>query len=403
MVTAPANVEVILDNTPFYGEAGGQLADQGVIEMDSGAVIEVDDVQRPLALLYVHHGRLLEGSVAVGESGLARIDQPRRLAITRAHTATHLVHQVLREELGGTAQQAGSENSPGRMRFDFRYGEGLSDQTLSQIEGRANQLLAEDLAVTNQVMSLDKARQQGAVALFGEKYGEQVRVVKIGGDWSIELCGGTHLERTGQLGRISLLGEASIGSGIRRLEALVGDSAYQHQAKEHALVAQLTDLLKVHPDQLPDRIGQLVSRLKQADKELAAMRGQRVLARAKSLAQSARQVGRTLVVTAQVEDGTLSDDLRALAIDVRERLGGGQPVVVAVGSKDPATGRAAVVAALNQRAMQLGLKAGSLIKTASKVLGGGGGGKPELAQGGGANAEAIDQAWAGIVQDIEAI
>ena len=401
MATAPANVEVILDATPFYGEAGGQLADQGVIELDSGAVIDVDDVQRPLSRLYVHHGRLLEGTVAVGESGLARIDRSRRLAITRAHTATHLVHQVLREELGSTAQQAGSENSPGRMRFDFRYGQGLSEATMSQIEGRTNQLLAEDLEVTNQVMPLDQARQLGAIALFGEKYGEQVRVVKIGGDWSIELCGGTHLERTGQLGRVSLLGESSIGSGIRRIEALVGDSAYQHQAKEHALVAQLTDLLKVHPDQLTDRISQLVSRLKQADKELAALRGQRVLAAAKALAQGARQLGPTRLVTARVEDGTLADDLRALALDVRERLGANQPAVVAVGSKDPATGRAAVVVALNQMAVELGLKAGNLIKTASRVLGGGGGGKPELAQGSGADGEALDKAWAGIVDDIE--
>ncbi|MCL2802976.1 MAG: alanine--tRNA ligase, partial [Micrococcales bacterium] len=400
--SAPAQVEVILDLTPFYGEAGGQLADKGTIKLDSGAVFEVDDVQKPVTDLFVHRGRLTQGTAAIGDTGLASIDPKRRQAIARAHTATHMVHQSLLEHLGSTATQAGSENSPGRLRFDFRSAGGVPPSVMAQIEEQVNQVLTEDLEVGHQIMSLDKARQIGAQALFGEKYGDQVRVVTIGQDWSVELCGGTHVERIGQIGRVTLLGEASIGAGIRRLEGLVADSAYSYQAKEHALVSQLTDLLKVNPDELTDRVSQLVSRLKQADKELAAIRGQQVLAQASMLAKTAVQVGDIRLLAARVDDGTSGDDLRSLATDVRQRLGEADPVVVAVGATDPETGRAIVVVALNDSARQRGLKAGNLVKQISQQLGGGGGGKDDLAQGGGSQGEGLEQVWAGIGQIIEA-
>ncbi|MGQ4496898.1 alanine--tRNA ligase, partial [Dermabacteraceae bacterium P13101] len=244
-VSAPAQVEVILDQTPFYAEMGGQLADQGTISLDNGAVVEVDDVQSPVKGLAVHRGRLVEGTLAAGTHGVAAIDTERRGAIARAHTATHMVHQAIREELGDSTTQAGSENSPGRMRFDFRYNNQVPRSSLEQIEGRVNSMLVEDLEVTDQQMSLDEAKALGAMALFGEKYGNVVRVVSIGGDWSRELCGGTHISSTAKIGSISLLGEASIGSGVRRVDALVGRSAQRFQAKEHALVSQLSEMLKV--------------------------------------------------------------------------------------------------------------------------------------------------------------
>jgi alanyl-tRNA synthetase len=393
--TAPASVEVILDRTAFYAEAGGQLADQGSVEFDSGAVFEVDDVQRPVAGLSVHRGRLTEGTLAVGDKGLGRIDVARRRAISRAHTATHMVHKALREELGSTATQAGSENAPSRLRFDFRYGAGVPAAALGDIEERVNSVLAEDLEVTEELMELDQARELGAMALFGEKYGDIVRVVSIGGDWSRELCAGTHMRRSGELGRVALLGEASIGSGVRRVEALVADGAYAHQAKEHLLVSQLTEVLKVRPDELVDRVGALVAKLKEADKAVAAARAAELARRVPALAASARRVADALLVTARL-DGATAADLRSLAADTLARLGPAEGAVVALGTVDPASGRASIAVAVNDAAQAAGRKAGALVSLASEILGGGGGGKPGLAQGGGADGSKLDQAWAAI-------
>ncbi|MDR2252643.1 MAG: alanine--tRNA ligase [Bifidobacteriaceae bacterium] len=392
--TAPASLEVILDTTPFYAEAGGQLADQGTIEFDSGAVFEVDDVQRPVAGLSVHRGRLIEGVIALGDPGLGRIDPTRRRAISRAHTATHMVHKALREHLGSTATQAGSENAPSRLRFDFRYGTGVPQSVLGEIEERVNTRLAEDLEVTEQLMPLSQARELGAMALFGEKYGDVVRVVSIGGDWSRELCAGTHMRRSGELGRVSLLGEASIGSGVRRVEGLVADGAYAHQAKEHLLVSQLAEILKVRPDDLPGRVESLVAKLRQADKAVAELRAAQLAQQAPALAASPRTVGSTRLVAATV-DGATAADLRQLAADVLERLGAAA-AVVALGALDADTGRGLVAVAANDAAQAAGHKAGALVHLASSVLGGGGGGRPGLAQGGGADGSRLDQAWAAI-------
>ncbi|MDR1392513.1 MAG: alanine--tRNA ligase [Bifidobacteriaceae bacterium] len=395
LVRAPASLEIILDRTPFYAEAGGQLADQGTIEFDSGAVFEVDDVQRPITGLSVHRGRLLEGTLAIGDPGRSRIDVTRRRAISRAHTATHMVHKSLREQLGPTATQAGSENAPSRLRFDFRYGSGLPDSALGEIEERVNSVLAEDLEVTEELMPLAAARELGAMALFGEKYGEVVRVVSIGGDWSRELCAGTHMRRSGELGRVSLLGEASIGSGVRRVEALVADGAYAHQAKEHLLVTQLTEALKVRPDELVDRVAAIVNRLKQADKTVAALRSAELSRQVPELAASARLVGNVRLVAATVA-GATADDLRQLALDVRARLGQAEPAVVALGGVDQESGRGMVAVAVNDAAQSAGHQAGVLVGLAAKILGGGGGGRPALAQGGGADGSKLDQAWAAI-------
>ncbi len=379
--TAPADVEVVLAQTPFYAEMGGQLADQGTIRLAGGGIIEVDDVQAPVKGLSVHRGRLIEGEAAQGEAAIAEIDVERRGAIARAHTATHMVHEALREELGEGATQAGSENSPGRMRFDFRFGNAVPSSSLGQIEGRVNELLQQNLEVTDQQMKLDDAKALGAQALFGEKYGDVVRVVSIGGDWSRELCGGTHVTNTGSLGSVQLLSEASIGSGVRRVDALVGTSAYKFHSKEHALVSQLADILKVQADDIPERVQTLTQRLREMEKNLQAIRGQQLQAQAGQLAGSAELVGGVRLLAHDVGDGVSANDVRTLATDLRGRLGDADPsVVVLTGEAD---GRVSLVVATNAPAREQGFKAGALLKDAAAAMGGRGGGKEDLAQGGG--------------------
>ncbi|WP_407342846.1 alanine--tRNA ligase [Pengzhenrongella phosphoraccumulans] len=399
--SAPADVELVLDRTPFYAEAGGQLADQGTILLDSGATIEVADVQAPIKGMSVHRGRLIEGTVTVGDKGFGEIDLARRKAISRAHSATHMVHKALRETLGDTATQAGSENAPSRIRFDFRHGTGLPAGALAEIEERVNSQLAEDLEVTEEIMSLDAARATGAMALFGEKYGDRVRVVSIGGAWSRELCAGTHVARSGQLGLVTLLGEGSIGSGVRRVDALVGDGAYGFQAKEHALVGQLTGLLNVRTDELPDRVSALVNRLRDAEKQLAQLNQANLLLSAEKLVAGATTSGDgTRVVVHDAGEVASADDLRALALDLRSRLGESAATVVAIGgvSKE----RPLVIVVTNAAARAAGIRAGALVRTASKVLGGGGGGKDDMAQGGGTDAAALGAALAGISAEVGA-
>jgi len=388
--TAPADVEVVLDRTPFYAEAGGQLADHGTIVLDGGASIEVDDVQRPVKGLSVHRGRLVEGTVALGDRGTGSIDLGRRKAISKAHSATHMIHKALHESVGEDRTQAGSENSPSRVRFDFRSSSAVPQSALAEIEERVNSRLIENLEVTDQVMPIAEAKSLGAMALFGEKYGDRVRVVSIGGDWSRELCAGTHVKQSGEIGRVTLLGESSVGSGVRRVEALVGDGAYGFQAKEHALVGQLTQLLGARPDELSERVSSLVTRLRDAEKELAGVRQAQLLAAAGTLAAGAAQVGSVRVVTHDAGEVASADDLRALALDVRSRLGEADPAVVAVAGV--AKGRPLVVAATNASARQAGVRAGALVKAASGVLGGGGGGKDDVAQGGGQDAAAVPAA-----------
>ncbi|MET8679934.1 alanine--tRNA ligase [Streptomyces sp. NPDC004647] len=391
-------VEVVLDRTPFYAEGGGQQADTGRIRIDTGAVVEIRDVQQPVPGVSVHKGVVQVGEVTVGSGAHAQIDIARRRSIARAHSATHLTHQALRDALGPTAAQAGSENAPGRFRFDFGSPAAVPGTVLTDVEQKINEVLARELDVTAEVMSMSEAKKQGAIAEFGEKYGERVRVVTIG-DFSKELCGGTHVHNTAQLGLVKLLGESSIGSGVRRVEALVGVDAYSFLAREHTVVSQLTDLVKGRPEELPEKISGMLAKLKDAEKEIERFRAEKVLQAAAGLAEGAKDVRGVAVASGQVPDGTGADDLRKLVLDVRGRLGqlpgqDGRPAVVALFTV--AHGRPLTVIATNEAARGRGIKAGELVRAAAKTLGGGGGGKDDVAQGGGQNPAAIGEAVAAV-------
>ena len=385
------DVEIVLDRTPFYAEGGGQLADGGTITLSNGAVIEIDDVQMPIKDLSVHRGRVLSGEITLGDGALAEIDDERRSAISRSHTATHMVHKAFREFLGETATQAGSENSPGRFRFDFPATGAVPDSVLSDVESRVNTLLLEDLEVSAEVMSQEAAKKIGAMALFGEKYGDRVRVISVG-DWARELCGGTHVTRSGQLGVIKLLSESSIGAGVRRVEALVGIDAYKFLAREHVLLNSLTELIKgSRAEELPERISDLLTKMKEIEKELAAVRSAAAMSDLSSLAAKAKVVNGTSLIALKIADGVVVDDLRRIALDLRNRSADSVVVLISV-----ADGKPVLVCAVSDAARDKGIKAGALVKIGSTVLGGGGGGKDDFAQGGGTSASEVTNALTAI-------
>jgi alanyl-tRNA synthetase len=399
---AGTEVEVVLDRTPFYAEGGGQLADTGVIKTagpagGAGSLIKVHDVQAPVPGLVVHRGVVTEGEAAVGAPAYAEIDVERRRAVSRSHTATHLIHRAFRGALGESAAQAGSENSPGRLRLDFTASGSVPPSVLRDVEDEVNTVLINDLAVRAFTAPLEQARAMGALALFGEKYGDQVRVVEVG-DYSRELCGGTHVVRSGQLGLVKILGESSIGSGVRRVEALVGTDAFRYLATESLLVSQLSEQLKARREELPERVAALVARVRDAEKELERLRSAQLLGASAGLAGGAEDIGGVAFVAHRVPDGTSADGIRTLALDVRGRLADRPAVVLVAGV--PAD-RPVVVAAVNERARERGLAAGALVKKAAAQLGGGGGGRDDVAQGGGApigdnGSDAIDEAFSAV-------
>ena len=392
------DVEIVLDRTPFYAEGGGQLADSGIIKLANGAIVEIDDVQSPVNGLSVHRGRVVNGEVEVGQNVLATIDQERRDAISRAHTATHMVHKAFREVLGETATQAGSENSPGRFRFDFPATGAVSDAALNEVESRVNTLLLDNLEVTAQSMSQAEAKAIGAMALFGEKYGDTVRVVSVG-DWARELCGGTHVLRSGQLGVVKLLSESSIGAGVRRVEALVGVDAYKFLAREHLLLNSLTQIVKgARVEELPERVNDLLEKIKEIEKELTTVRSAQALGNVSTIAESVTKVGQVDLITAVLPEGISADDLRTIALDLRNRFA--TSVIALISSS---AGKSTLVVAASDSARALGAKSGALVKTGSAVLGGGGGGKDDFAQGGGTDASKAGEALSAITAAVAAL
>jgi len=389
-------VEVILDRTPLYAESGGQESDAGVI-LGPNAAADVLDVQKVIRKLWVHQVRITDGELREGESVVSTVDPEWRTGARQAHSGTHVVHAALRQVLGPEALQAGSYNKPGYLRLDFGWNSSLSAATRSEIEEVANLAVRKDLPVAVQYTSLPQARRLGALALFGETYDAEVRIVEIGGPWSIELCGGTHVEHSSQIGPVSLIGESSVGSGVRRLEAYVGMEAFRQLATERALVAELAGILKVPTADLPGRVEQLVERLRLAEKELEKVRGAAVLASAGALVDSAEQVGEVMLVAAAAADGVSAGDLRTLALDVQHRLDGAVAVVALFATAgDSTAGNVSFVLACTPAAVQSGRRAGELVKSFLPAIDGRGGGRPELAQGGGSKAAGVPAAIAAL-------
>jgi alanyl-tRNA synthetase len=381
------DVEIVLDRTPFYAEGGGQLADGGTLTMADGTRIAIDDVQCPLPGLYIHRGTIISGSIRVDASLFAEIDHERRKAISRAHTATHMVHKAFREALGESATQAGSENAPGRFRFDFPASGAVPFSVLNDVETRVNTLLLENMEVTAQTMSQKDALDLGAMALFGEKYGEVVRVVSVG-DWARELCGGTHVNSSAELGVVKLLSESSIGAGVRRVEALVGTDAYSFLAKEHIILNSLTQIVKgSRVEELPERISELISSLKSAEKELGEFKSAQAIASTHLLVDKFEIVGSIRLLATQVQSDLSHDDLRAMALNLRNQKD--NSVIALLSNQNE---RTTLVVAVSAAANVLGAKAGELVKIGSAILGGGGGGKDDYAQGGGTESANINEA-----------
>ncbi|MBX3093268.1 MAG: alanine--tRNA ligase [Cryobacterium sp.] len=386
--SAGDTVEVILAETALYPESGGQDSDAGRI-VGASFELEVLDVQRPVKGLISHAAKVVSGEVGVGDAATTIVDAEYRHGAAGAHSATHLIHAALREVLGSGAHQAGSYNKAGYMRLDFGWSQPLSPATRSEIEERANVAIRDNLEVVTREMPLDEAKALGAMALFGEKYGDTVRVVDIGGPWSRELCAGTHVSRSAEIGLISVVSEASVGATNRRIESLVGMDAFRDLAAERAIVAELTANLKTPRDQLTGRIAELTANLKAAEKKIAALQAAELQQQAPHLVSAAVTTGGLTRVIASVPSASTADDVRSLVMDVRGRLGESAAVVAIASGID---GKPAVIVATNQAARDLGVRAGALAKVAAGVLGGGGGGKDELAQGGGSDVAAIPAA-----------
>jgi alanyl-tRNA synthetase len=378
-------VQVVLPVTPFYAEGGGQLGDHGVIETPTGRLVVTDTVE-PLDGLIVHLARVDAGEVEVGQDAHAQIDQERRSAITRGHTATHILHAMLKQELGEHAAQAGSAIDAGRFRFDFPHFSAVSTDQLQHVEGLVNQRIAEDPQISTQVMTQQEARAIGATALFGEKYGEVVRVVRVG-DFSVELCGGTHVHRTPDIGVFSIVSEGSIAANLRRIEALTGPDAFRYLSRERLVAEQVAQMLKVSTDEVVDRVADLMSRLRAAEKDVAAARRQSLLAAAGELATGAEQVDGARVLAAAVR-GADRDGLKSLALDLRQRLG--ESVVVLGDVTDD--GKAQLVAAVSSDLVSRGVEAREVLQPGARLVGGGAGGRGEVAQAGGRDGAQLSEA-----------
>lgn len=394
-------VELILDRTPFYAESGGQIADEGTISGTGASVTAkaaVTDVQKIAKTLWAHRINVESGEFVEGDTVTAAVDPKWRHGATQGHSGTHMVHAALRQVLGPTAVQAGSLNRPGYLRFDFNWQGALTDDQRTQIEEVTNEAVEADYQVNTFITALDKAKAMGAMAMFGENYPDQVRVVDIGGPFSLELCGGTHVRNSAQIGPVTILGESSVGSGIRRVEAYVGLDSFRHLAKERALMAGLASSLKVPSEEVPARVANLVERLKAAEKELDKARLANARAAAANAAAGAETIGKVRVVAQRMAGGMSGGDLRTLVGDIKGKLASDPAVIalIAEGEDDAVP----FVVAVNPAAQDLGLRANELVKPFSAAVNGRGGGKADMAQGSGKGAAGIDAALAALRAEI---
>ncbi|NLA56401.1 MAG: alanine--tRNA ligase [Corynebacterium humireducens] len=393
------DVEVILDVSPLYAESGGQTADRGRL-VSEGTILEVNDVQKVGKKLWVHKAKVTAGGIELGQRVSAEVDEAWRHGARQAHTGTHLIHAALREVLGPTAVQAGSLNRPGYLRFDFNYTEQLTPEQLEEISTIANQAVDADFPVNTIETTLDEAKKMGAMALFGENYGNDVRVVEIGGPFSIELCGGTHTEHTSQIGPVAVLGESSVGSGARRIEAYSGMDSFRYLSKEAALASGLAASLKAPSEELPERIASLTEKLRAAEKEIANLHRQQLASQTGALLDQAVEAGQFTVLTHRLPDGVSGGDLRTVATDLRGRLAG-KPGVVVLASVDG--GKLPFIVGATKEAIELGVKSGELVKLLSGYVDGRGGGKPDMAQGSGSNAEGLDAGFRAVREELAAL
>jgi alanyl-tRNA synthetase len=386
-------VELVLDRTPLYAESGGQVADAGTISgtgSSETARAAVTDVQKIAKTLWVHRVNVESGEFVEADTVVAAVDPDWRKGATQGHSGTHMVHAALRQVLGPSAVQAGSLNRPGYLRFDFNRQGALSTEQLSQVEQVTNEAVQADFEVHTFLEQLEKAKAMGAMAMFGEAYPDEVRVVEIGGPFSLELCGGTHVHNSAQIGPVAILGESSVGSGVRRVEAYVGLESFKHLAKERALMAGLASSLKVPSDEVPARVANLVERLKAAEKEIERNRLANARAAAANAAAGAQQIGNVRLVAQRMSAGMTAGDLRSLVGDIRGKLGN-QPAVVALITEGDG-GSVPYAVATNSAAQDLGLRANDLVKQLAAAVEGRGGGKADLAQGSGKDSSGIDAA-----------
>ena len=381
--TAGAEVEMILDRTPAYAESGGQIGDTGTIAGRAGRGQLLDTYYRGSKLI-VHRVRVVRGEFHENEDVAVSVETPRRQRLRQHHTGTHLLHSALRRVLGPHVAQAGSLVAPDHLRFDFSHGAQVKDREIVQIEELVNEQVQANVEVARMEMDLDEALRMGALALFGEKYGDRVRVVKIG-DFSTELCGGTHLERTGELGLVKVTTEGAVASGVRRIEAVAGSAALETVARKEAALREAAEILKIAPLEVPKRLAKLLEEQRLLEKQLAAFEVKLARSRAEELVRAARQVNGVAVVTGRI-DGLDADGLRAVADTLRDRLGSG---VVCVGSV--VDGKVNLVAAVTTDLVKR-VQAGRLMQEVARAVGGRGGGRPDLAQGGGPDPSRLDDA-----------
>jgi len=377
-------VEIIAAETPFYGESGGQMGDRGAIRTARGDIVEVVDTQRPTPQLVVHRGKVVKGRIQVGDKVALAVDPKYRRRTALNHSATHILHSVLREELGQHVRQAGSLVAPDRLRFDFNHTGSIADEKLADIEQRVNERIRVDADVKIEETSYDEAVRRGALAFFGDKYGDVVRVVKIG-DFSTELCGGTHVHRSGEIGVFKLQTEAGVAAGVRRVEAVTGEGAldlvrsYEHRLKE------IGALLRTGPDEAVERVKRLLQQQRDLEREIETLRGQFGKNQLPDLLAKKQQVDGATVVVSKV-DKVDANQLRELADQLKEKLGSGVVFLVSAGDAN-VTMVASVTKDLTSR-----YHAGNIVKQVAPIVGGGGGGRPDFAQAGGKDPSKVDQA-----------
>jgi len=388
------DVDIVLDQTPFYAEGGGQIGDCGVIAGPQGKV-EIRDTWHPLPELTVHRGRVVEGHIAVGEQVEAQVDGERRLDIARNHTATHLLHHALQKVLGEHARQAGSLVAPDRLRFDFTHLQPMSEQELRQVEREVNATVRANMPVESRVTSFDDARSEGAIALFGEKYGDRVRMISIGDSYSRELCGGTHLSHTGQIGFFQIVSESSIGSGLRRIEAVTGRGAEAYVRKQLDILAKTAATLETRPGDLVQRAKELAGQVKEQQHQIERLQSRAASGRINELARQAREIMGVQVLASRVQVDSV-DRLRQMTDQLREQLGSAVIVLATVIDDKPI-----IVTAVTKDLVGKGLHAGRLAGQLAKIVGGGGGGRPDMAQAGGHDATRLDQALEQVRAQVE--